>query len=187
MSGTCSIEEKEDAYIIIRGIPERRRPLGRHRRRWEANIKRIFKNLDGRVWIHLPQDQWRNVVNTVMNLSAWRLSTEPATVSFIRFPICGVGVSAPIVVGSLSASAPSLRRTTVARRGAALWETYDLKSKRRSFKGGHCIYLRCLLSSLFSSFIHLFATEQVSVAVKFEICIREMLCSNLRSDTGYPG
>jgi hypothetical protein len=33
--------EKEDAYIIIRGIPERRRPLGRPRRRWEDNIKRL--------------------------------------------------------------------------------------------------------------------------------------------------
>jgi hypothetical protein len=32
--------EKEDAYIIIRGIPEGRRPLGRPRRRWEVNVKR---------------------------------------------------------------------------------------------------------------------------------------------------
>jgi hypothetical protein len=33
------IEEKRGAYRILVGRPERRRPLGRPRRRWEDNIK----------------------------------------------------------------------------------------------------------------------------------------------------
>jgi hypothetical protein len=31
--------EERDAYMILVVRPERRRPLGRHRRRWEGNIK----------------------------------------------------------------------------------------------------------------------------------------------------
>jgi hypothetical protein len=40
MGGACSTYgEKRDAYRILVGRPERRRPLGRLRRRWEDNIK----------------------------------------------------------------------------------------------------------------------------------------------------
>jgi hypothetical protein len=59
-------------YNILIGRPEGRRPLGRHRRRWENNIKMDlreigFQDVD---WIHLAQDRdrWRALVNTVMNL-----------------------------------------------------------------------------------------------------------------------
>jgi hypothetical protein len=52
--------------------PERRRPLGRTRSRWEDNIKVdlreiMFGDVD---WIHLAQnrDRWRALVNTVMGL-----------------------------------------------------------------------------------------------------------------------
>jgi len=54
------------------GKPQVKRPLGRPGRRWEDNItmdvREIgWKNVD---WTHLTQDreQWRAVVNTVMNL-----------------------------------------------------------------------------------------------------------------------
>jgi hypothetical protein len=48
------------------------RPLGRHRRRWEDNIRMDLREIgwEDVNWIHLAQDrdQWRAVVNTVMNL-----------------------------------------------------------------------------------------------------------------------
>jgi hypothetical protein len=54
------------------GKPERKRPLGRARRRWVANIKIDLREIgwDGMDWIDLTQerDQWRSLVNTVMNL-----------------------------------------------------------------------------------------------------------------------
>jgi ribosome biogenesis protein Nip4 len=64
--------EVRSAYNIWVGRPERRRPLGRPRRRWEDNIKMdlrkiVFGDVD---WFHLAQDRdrWRAVVNTVMKL-----------------------------------------------------------------------------------------------------------------------
>jgi hypothetical protein len=51
---------------------EARRSLGRPRRRWEDNIRLNFREIgwEGVDWIHLAQDrdQWRDLVNTVMNL-----------------------------------------------------------------------------------------------------------------------
>jgi hypothetical protein len=62
------------AYRILVGKPEGKRPLGRRRRRWVANIKMELGEIgwDGREWIELAQDrnQWRALVNTVMNLWA---------------------------------------------------------------------------------------------------------------------
>jgi hypothetical protein len=59
-------------YSVLVGRPEGKRPLGRHRRRWEDNIKIDLREIgiDGANWIQLAQDraQWRAVVNTVMNL-----------------------------------------------------------------------------------------------------------------------
>jgi hypothetical protein len=49
-----------------------KRPLGRPRRRWVDNIKMDLREIrcDGMDWIELVQDrnQWRALVNTVMNL-----------------------------------------------------------------------------------------------------------------------
>jgi hypothetical protein len=54
------------------GKPEGKRPLGRPRRRWVDNIKIDLRGTgwDGMDWIKLAQDmdQWRALVNTVMNL-----------------------------------------------------------------------------------------------------------------------
>jgi len=33
------MEERRDVYRVLVGRPESKRPLGRHRRRWEDNIK----------------------------------------------------------------------------------------------------------------------------------------------------
>jgi hypothetical protein len=54
------------------GKPEGKRPLGRPRRRWVDIIKMDLDVIgwDGRDWIELAQDrdQWRVLMNTVMNL-----------------------------------------------------------------------------------------------------------------------
>jgi hypothetical protein len=60
-----------NAYRILVGNPEGIRPLGRPRRRWVDNIKMDLTEIgwDGMDWIDLAQDrdQWRTLVNTVMN------------------------------------------------------------------------------------------------------------------------
>jgi hypothetical protein len=65
------MQENRNAYRILEGKPEGKRPLGRPRRRWEDNIKMGLKETGwgGMDWIDLVQDrdQWRALVNTVMN------------------------------------------------------------------------------------------------------------------------
>jgi hypothetical protein len=64
--------EKRNAYRILVRKPEGVRPLGRPRRRWEGSIKMDLREIvwDGMDWIDLAQnrDQWRALVNMVMNL-----------------------------------------------------------------------------------------------------------------------
>jgi hypothetical protein len=64
--------ENRNAYKILVGRPEGKRPLGRARHRWVDNIKIDHREIgwDGVDWIDLAQDrdQWRALVNTVMNL-----------------------------------------------------------------------------------------------------------------------
>jgi hypothetical protein len=64
--------ETMNAYRILVGKPEGKRPLGRPRHRWVDNIKIDLTEIgwDGRDWLELAQDrdQWRALVNTVMNL-----------------------------------------------------------------------------------------------------------------------
>jgi hypothetical protein len=54
------------------GKPEGKRPLGRLRRRWEDGSRMDLREIGwgGVEWIHLAQDrdQWRALVNAVMNL-----------------------------------------------------------------------------------------------------------------------
>jgi hypothetical protein len=64
--------EKRNAYRLLVGKPEGKRPLGRPRRRWVHNIKMDLLEIDwgGADWIGLGQDRnkWRALVNAVMNL-----------------------------------------------------------------------------------------------------------------------
>jgi hypothetical protein len=64
--------EKRNAYRILVGKPEGKRPLGRPRRRWVDNIKMDLRETgwDGADWMDMAQDrdQWRALVNTVLNL-----------------------------------------------------------------------------------------------------------------------
>jgi hypothetical protein len=57
---------------ILLKLPEGKRTLGRPRRRWEDNIRMGLREIgwEGVDWMHLVQDrdQWRDVVNTMMNL-----------------------------------------------------------------------------------------------------------------------
>jgi hypothetical protein len=73
MGMACSTNgEKRTAYRILVGKPEGERPLGRPRRRLVDNIKMDLREIewDGIDWIDLAQDrdQWKALVNTVMNL-----------------------------------------------------------------------------------------------------------------------
>ncbi|KAJ4445700.1 hypothetical protein ANN_12385 [Periplaneta americana] len=64
--------ESRNAYKVLVGRLERKRPLGRPRRRWEGNIKMDLREVgyDDRQWINLALDreQWRAYVRAAMNL-----------------------------------------------------------------------------------------------------------------------
>jgi hypothetical protein len=54
------------------GKPKRKRPLGRHRLRWEDNIKMDFQEAgcESMDWMDLAQDsdRWRALVHAALNL-----------------------------------------------------------------------------------------------------------------------
>jgi hypothetical protein len=73
VGGACSTKrERRNAYRILGGKPKGKRPLGRPRRRWEANIRMDLREIGwgDMDWIDLAQDRdhWRALVNPVMNL-----------------------------------------------------------------------------------------------------------------------
>jgi hypothetical protein len=63
--------EKRNAYRLLVGKPEGKRPLGRPRHRWVDNIKLYLLEIGwgGVDWIGLAEDRdrWRALVNSVMN------------------------------------------------------------------------------------------------------------------------
>jgi hypothetical protein len=63
--------EKRVAHSVLVGKPEGKGPFGRHRLRWEDNIKMDLQEVGGggMDWIELAQerDRWRALVNAVMN------------------------------------------------------------------------------------------------------------------------
>jgi hypothetical protein len=73
MGRVCSTNgKKRNAYKILVGKSERKTPLGRPRRRWVDYIKIDLREIGGggMDWIYLAQDrdQWRVLVNKVINL-----------------------------------------------------------------------------------------------------------------------
>jgi hypothetical protein len=66
------MEEKRNAYRLLVGKPEGKRPLGRPRRRWLDNVRMDIGQVGwGDVeWIGLAQDRnrWRVLVNSVLDL-----------------------------------------------------------------------------------------------------------------------
>jgi hypothetical protein len=63
-----------NAYKILVGKPEGKRPLGRPRRGWVDNIRMGVREIgwDGMDWMDLSRgrDQWNALLNTIMNLRA---------------------------------------------------------------------------------------------------------------------
>jgi hypothetical protein len=82
--------EKRNAYRILVGKPQGKRPLGRPRCRWEDNIRIDLREIEwgGMGWTDLAQDmnQWRGLGNMVMNipLNAEKFLSGCATGSFSR-------------------------------------------------------------------------------------------------------
>jgi hypothetical protein len=73
MGRACSKHgEKRNAYRILVGKPEGKRPLGGPRYRWMCNIKMYLREIGwgGMYWIDVVQgrDQWGALVNTAVNL-----------------------------------------------------------------------------------------------------------------------
>ena len=73
MGGTCSTYGGEQSvYRFSVGKPEGKRQLGRHRHRWEDNIKVDLMEVEcgGMDWIDLIQDRdrWRELLNAVMSI-----------------------------------------------------------------------------------------------------------------------
>jgi len=64
--------EWRGVYGVLVGKPERMKPLGRPRRKWEDNIKMGLQEVgcESIYWIELAYDTygWRALVNAAMNL-----------------------------------------------------------------------------------------------------------------------
>ena len=63
--------EGRGVHRVLVGKPEGKRPLGRHRRRWEDNIEMDLKEVGGGCgdWMEQAQDRdsWRALVSTMVN------------------------------------------------------------------------------------------------------------------------
>jgi len=68
----ASMEDRKCAYKVLLERPYGQNPLGRHRRRWQNNIKMDFQEVGwgSMDWTDLAQDRdrWRALVSAEMNL-----------------------------------------------------------------------------------------------------------------------
>ena len=66
------VKLSRNAYKVLVGKPEGKRPLGRARHRWKDNINIDLREVgcDAGDWVNLAHDrvQWRAYVRTLMNL-----------------------------------------------------------------------------------------------------------------------
>ena len=70
----CAGRDGRDAYRVLTGKRERRRPRGRPRLRWENNIKIGLQEMEwGTDWIDVAQyrDSWLSFVIGVINLRVY--------------------------------------------------------------------------------------------------------------------
>jgi hypothetical protein len=71
MGHAARMAEIRNAYKILFRTADGKRPFGRHRGRWEDNIRMDLREIgyEDLGWIRVGQDrdQWWAVVNTVMN------------------------------------------------------------------------------------------------------------------------
>ncbi|KAJ4426321.1 hypothetical protein ANN_27135 [Periplaneta americana] len=110
--------EFRNAYRVLVGRPEGKRPLGRPRRRREDNIKIDSREVgyDDRDWINLAQnrDQWRAYVMAAMNLRC-RLS-RPESIDVDSFSgLRGRGLLVGFIPDVSSATAADIFSAEVAR------------------------------------------------------------------------
>jgi hypothetical protein len=68
---SARMSEKMNAYRILMGNPEGKRPLGGPRYRWVDNVRIDLGEIrwDDVDWIDVAEDrdQWRSLVNTILN------------------------------------------------------------------------------------------------------------------------
>ena len=65
------MEEGRSAFKILTGKPTGKRPLGRHRRRWEKILEwNLEIGINAENWVDSAQDRnyWRALVNAALNL-----------------------------------------------------------------------------------------------------------------------
>jgi hypothetical protein len=66
------MEERRSAFKILTRKSTGKRPLGRHRQRWEGNIRMDLKQIgiNTRNWVDSTQDRgyWKALVNGALNL-----------------------------------------------------------------------------------------------------------------------
>ena len=62
------VGEGRGVYRVLVGKPERRRLLGRPRRRWEDNIRMDLREVGCGCVDWMDRDRWRALVSAVMNL-----------------------------------------------------------------------------------------------------------------------
>jgi hypothetical protein len=60
--------EKRNAYRLLVGKPDGRRPLGRPRRRWVNSIRMDLVEVGWGDVVAQDRDSWRALVNSVLNL-----------------------------------------------------------------------------------------------------------------------
>ena len=66
------MEEGRSSFKFLTGKPTGKRPLGRHRRKWEDNIRMDLEEIgiNAENWVDSAQDRnyWRALVNAALNL-----------------------------------------------------------------------------------------------------------------------
>jgi hypothetical protein len=94
--------EKRNAYRLLVGRPEGRRPLGRPRFRW-MDLGEI--GLGGVDWIGLAQvrDNWSAVVNAVMNLRFHKM--------LVNYRVASQTMASRVGLSSIGVVSSGIRRT----------------------------------------------------------------------------